>query len=97
MPMPDDMPAEMMAMMGAMMGISWLMPLVAIVEIIGAILLMVPKARALGAIVLFPIVIGILLTHITAAPSGLPIALIFLAIDGWVIFEEREKYLPMIS
>ena len=41
--------------------------------------------------------IGILLTHIIIAPSGLPVALVLLAIEIWVIIENREKYLPMIN
>jgi len=40
---------------------------------------------------------GILLTHIITAPSGLPMALVLMAIEIWVIFENREKYLPMIK
>ncbi|MBK7214397.1 MAG: DoxX family protein [Bacteroidales bacterium] len=95
-PMPADMPEPMKNLDAAMMQIGWLMPLVACAEIIGGILFMIPKFRALGAIILFPIMIGILLTHILVAPSGLPVALVLLAIHLWVIFENREKYLPMI-
>jgi len=40
--------------------------------------------------------IGILLTNIITAPSGLPIALVLLAINLWIIFENRERYLPMV-
>jgi putative oxidoreductase len=58
---------------------------------------MFEKFRALGAIILFPILVGILLTHIYIAPSGLPLAFVFCAIELWVIFENREKYLPMIK
>ena len=97
MPMPEDMPESMTKLMAAFMQISWLMPLVAVAEIVGGILFIIPKYRALGAIIVFPIVIGILLSNIFNAPSGLPIALVFLAINLWVIFENREKYMPMIS
>lgn len=94
---PKDIPAEMMKDMGAFMEIVWLMPLIAVAEIIGGILFILPKTRALGAIVIFPVMIGILLTHTLVAPSGLPIALVLLAINLWVIFENREKYQPMIK
>ncbi|MBK6347392.1 MAG: DoxX family protein [Bacteroidales bacterium] len=95
-PVPDDLPETMVKLMGAMMEIGWLMPLVAVAEIAGGILFMIPRTRALGAIVIFPVMIGIVLTHIINAPSGLVMALILLAINLWVIFENREKYLPMI-
>lgn len=97
MPMPKDLPESMIKAMGAFIQIGWLMPLVAVAEIIGGLLFMTNKYRALGAIIIFPVMIGVLLTHITIAPSGLPIAVVLLAINVWVIIENREKYLPMIK
>ena len=94
--MPKDMPENMLKVMGAFMTIGWLMPLIAVAEIVGGVLFIIPKYRALGAIVIFPVVIGIVLTHIFIAPSGLPLALVLLAINLWVMIENREKYLPMV-
>jgi uncharacterized membrane protein YphA (DoxX/SURF4 family) len=97
MPMPEDMPENLMEVFSAFMTIKWLLPLIAVAEITGGLLFMIPKFRALGAIVIFPVMVGILLTHIVLAPSGLPMALVLLAIELWVIFENRKKYLPMIQ
>ncbi|HXB41886.1 MAG TPA: DoxX family membrane protein [Bacteroidia bacterium] len=97
MPMPKDMPENMVKLFGAFMTIGWLFPLIAVAEIIGGILFITNKYRALGAIIIFPVLIGILLTHIMYAPSGLPIALVLFAIEIWVIIENREKYMPMIK
>ncbi len=97
MPMPKDLPESMMKLMTAFMDIGWLMPLIAVVEITGGLLFITNKFRALGAIMIFPLNIGIILTHAVSAPSGLPIALVLLAINLWVIIENREKYLPMIK
>ena len=97
MPMPKDMPENMMKLFSAFMTIGWLMPLVAVAEIIGGVLFITNRFRALGALVIFPINIGILLTHIVNAPSGLPMAIILLAINLWVIIENREKYMPMLA
>lgn len=97
MPMPDNLPENMMKMMTAFMQIGWLMPLVAVAEIVGGILFITNKFRALGAIIIFPVLVGILLTHIIIAPSGLPVALILCGIEIWVIIENREKYLPMVK
>jgi uncharacterized membrane protein YphA (DoxX/SURF4 family) len=91
------MPEAMVKLTEALMSISWLMPLVAVVEIVGGILFIIPKFRALGAVVIFPIMVGILLTHTINEPSGFPMALVLLLINLWVIFENREKYLPMIK
>jgi len=97
MPVPKDMPENLMKVMGAFMTIGWLMPLVGIAEILGGILFIIPKTRALGAIVIFPVMVGILLTNIFNAPSGLPIALILFAIEVWIIIENRNRYLVMIK
>jgi len=92
MPMPKDMPENMMKVVEAFAAIVWLMPLIAVVEIIGGVLVIIPKYRALGAIMILPIMVGILLTHIFNAPSGLPIALILLAVLTWIMIENRAKY-----
>jgi len=97
MPMPDDMPEKMVDAWNSFMKIGWLMPLVGFAEILGGSLFIIPKTRALGAIVIFPVMIGVLLTNTITEPSGLPIALVLLLINLWVIFENRGKYLPMIK
>lgn len=94
-PVPDDLPEPIMKDTIAFMEISWLMPLVAVAEILGGVLLMIPRTRALGALVIFPVMVGILLTHIFVEPSGLPIALILWAILLWAMWENREKYKPL--
>jgi putative oxidoreductase len=97
MPMPKDMPENMMKVVEAFGAIVWLMPLIAVVEIIGGVLVIIPKYRALGAIMIFPIMIGILMTHIFNAPSGLPIALILLAVLAWIMIENRAKYASLFK
>jgi putative oxidoreductase len=94
MPMPTD--EKILTLMDAFNQIGWIMPLVGVVEVVGGILFIIPKLRALGAIVVFPVIVGILLTNIVNVPDGLPIALVFLGINLWVIYEHREKYLPII-
>lgn len=97
MPMPEDMPESMTKLMTVFMQIGWFMPLIGVVEIIGGALFITNKFRALGAIMIFPVMVGILLTHIINAPSGMPIAIVLMAINLWVIVENRDKYLPMIK
>jgi len=92
MPMPEDMPESMLMVMKAFTDIGWLIPLVGIVEIVAGILFIIPKYRALGAIIILPVMIGILLVNIFNAPSGLPIALVLLAINVWAMYEDRHKY-----
>ena len=55
-PMPEKMAPEQLKVMEAFGTISWLMPLAGVAEILGGILMIFPKTRALGAIVIFPII-----------------------------------------
>ena len=96
-PVPPDMPAELVKDNAALMEVVWLMPLIAVVGLVGGFLLLVPKFRALGAIILFPIMVGILLLHATVAVSGLPLAIILTGILSWILWENREKYLSMVN
>lgn len=95
-PIPDDLPEKLRVLNESLESFVWLMPLVAVVELAGGILFAVPKTRALGAIVLFPVMTGILLVHIYSAPEGLPMAIILMAINLWIIFENRERYMAML-
>ena len=75
----------------------WLFPLVAIVEIVGGVLIAIPKTRALGAIVILPVMVGIVVHHAVHDPGTIAIALIMFAINLWAIIDNKDKYLPMIS
>ena len=97
MPMPEDIPAEMLEIMGAFNTIGWLMPLVALIEILGGVLVLIKPLRTLAAVMLFPILVGILLIHILNEPSGLIIALVFFAIELWLLYEGREKLKPLFK
>lgn len=97
MPMPKDMPEKMMKLMAAFIEIGWLVPLVGFAEIVAGILFITNKYRALGAIMIFPINVGIMLTAVMNSSSILPIAIVLMAINVWVIIEYRDKYIPMIK
>lgn len=97
MPAPDDIPENMIQLMGAIDQFGWLMPLIGLVEVLGGILIILPKTRALGAIVIFPIMVGIMLTHLINSQMGLPIASVLFVILLWVLYENRKKYAGLIG
>ncbi len=97
MPVPDDLPEALAKDNAAFMEISWLMPLVGFAEVLGGLLILFPRTRALGVLVLVPVMVGIVLTHISVAPEGLPIALVMWAILLWIGYENRQKYLPLLQ
>lgn len=92
-----EMPEAAGNLIGAFIASEWLFPLIAIVEIIGGILIVIPKTRALGAAMILPIMVGILLFNITLAPSNLGISIVLSVILGWIIWENRNKYNHLIE
>lgn len=97
MPVPEGLPEALTKDNDAFAEISWLMPLVGFAEVLGGLLILVPRTRALGALVVFPVMAGVLLTHLTVAPGGLVMALILWAILLWIIIDNKQKYLPLIN
>ena len=97
MPMPKDMPESTMKVMTAFSSIVWLIPLVGVVEVVGGVLFITNKYRALGAIIILPVMVGILFTNIFNAPEGLPIALVLSVINLWAIIDNRDKYKPLFN
>jgi len=96
--MPAPAPSEeQMKIFGALMTLKWIIPLVAIVEIVGGILLAVPKTRALGALIILPVTVGIVLHHLTFDVATIGIGLVLLAINVWVIIENKQKYEPILK
>jgi len=95
-PPPADTPEDVMQMFAGMMQVGWLIPLLGAVQVLGGILVIIPRFSALGAVIISPVVAGIMLTHLTIAPEGLPGALALFVILIWLIVENKEKYLPMI-
>ena len=95
--MPKDLPEKMLKAFNAFTEIGWLMPLVGLAEIIGGLFIIMPRTRAIGALIILPVMVGIILTNIVQDTSGLPIALTFSLILTWIMYENRQKYLPLIS
>lgn len=89
-PMPK-MSQEEIALFEAFGKIGWLMPLVAIAEIAGGFLSIFPKTRTLGALILLPVVVGILAHHVHHDPKGLPIGIAFGLVNIWILFENKKK------
>ena len=96
MPMPE-MSEEMMQIMGAFMTIKWILPLVAIVEIIAGILFVIPSKRAFGAIVILPVMVGIVTHHLVHDIAGVGISLVLFAINIWALVDNWNKYKPIIE
>jgi len=97
MPAPENLPEPLIKDFAALTEISWLMPLIGFAEIIGGLLIIIPRTRALGVLIVFPVMVGVLLTHLFVDKSGLSMALVIWAILLWIIYENKHKYYPLIK
>lgn len=98
MPVPE-LPEETKKVFGALMQIPWLMPLIGAIEFMGGILVLFPKTRTFGAIVLLPIMAGILAQNFTVSPDGVGIAIaVFLfLILLWILWDNKHKLKAIFS
>ncbi|TDS11770.1 DoxX family protein [Sphingobacterium paludis] len=96
MPMPEQTP-EQMEIFQAMAKLQWIIPLVGLVEIIGGLLFIFPRTRALGAIVILPVMVGIVIHNYTFDSSGLAISVPLLLINIWMIIDNRRKFMHLLD
>ena len=98
MPMEKPTP-EQMELFAAFEKIFWLMPLVGAVEIVSGLLFIFPKTRALGAIVILPVMVGIVIHVFTMdkSPMGMSIAGVLFLINLWMIIDNKEKYRALLK
>lgn len=97
MPTPENLPDELLKDMVAMSEIIWLTPLTGIAEIIGGLLIIFPKTRALGALIILPVFVGVLLTNTMVETSGLPLVLVLAAILIWIFIDNKAKFKPLLQ
>jgi hypothetical protein len=67
--------------------------------VIGGVLFIFPKTRALGAIIILPVMVGILLHNVCKDQSqmGIIIAVVLFIINIWMIIDNKEKYKALVS
>lgn len=92
-----EMGADASAFMGALGASGWFFPLLAVVEITGGIFLLLNKYRPLGAIVLFPALVGIVLFHLFMDPGGIVVGGVIFLIVLWTIVRNSDRYMHMIK
>jgi hypothetical protein len=92
-----EMPEAAGAFFGALANTRYAIPLLFGTQIlVGALLLLnlfVPLALALIA----PVIVHIVAFHVFVAPSGLPLALVILALELYLAWSYRRAFLPMLA
>lgn len=94
---PMGLPNEAMEVINRIISVKWIWPLVAVAEIIGGVLLIIKKTKNVGAMIVLPVIVGILCFHIIWAPSGIPMALLFLGIEIWIVMRNKDRFIQLID
>ncbi len=94
---PHPMPEAAGAFAGALFASGYLFVVLKVVEVASGLLLLTGRFVTLALALLAPIVVNIVLFHAFLAPSGLPIALLVLALEIFLAWSYRSAYRPMLA
>ncbi len=96
-PQPKDMPAAAAALAGALMATRYFFPLLMGTQLVAGALLLSGFFVPLALAMLAPIVVNIVFFHAFLARSGLPVALVVLALELYLAWSYRKAFRPMLS
>lgn len=88
-PPPADIHAQ--AFMGGMFG-SYLAPFVGLVEIAGAVLLLIPRTRFIGLLLLIPVMLNIVLYHLAHDLPGNMIWIAVLVLFAYICYNQKNAF-----
>ena len=96
MPMPE-MTETGMAFMMVLVKSKYIMPTIAIVEIIGGALLIANIAVPFALVLLAPIVINIFAFHLLLDPAGVGVGVVLMASLGWFAWNRKDSFLILFK
>jgi hypothetical protein len=93
----EPMPEAVMAFVGALMKSGYMMPLIGTTQLIVGVLLLLNRFVPLALALLAPFIVNSIAFHVFLAPSGLPMALVFLALELYLAWAYRNAFRPMLA
>jgi uncharacterized membrane protein YphA (DoxX/SURF4 family) len=94
---PHPMPEAAGAFAGALFASGYFFVVLKVVEVASGLLLLAGRFVPLALALLAPIVVNIVLFHAFLAPSGLPLAVVVLALEIFLAWSYRAAYRPMLA
>lgn len=96
MPMPE-MSESGSTFMEALNHAKYIIPSIAIVEIIGGILLVANRAVSFALIILAPIIFNIFFFHIFLEPEGVGAGIIFVIVFSWFAWNRKHDFTSLFK
>lgn len=96
-PPPETLPPKLVAFDAALRSSGYLFELVKGTEAAMGLLLLLNRFVPLALVILAPIIVNILFVHVLMAPSGLPVALVVLALELYLAWVHRRAYSALLT
>ena len=81
---------------GALFATGYMIPLIALTEIVAGLMLLSGRFVPLGLALLAPVIVNILGFHLFLAPSGIGLPVVMLALELYVAWTYRDAFAPML-
>jgi hypothetical protein len=95
-PPKDPMPEALTSFAGALMKSGYMMPLIKGTEVAVGAALLANRFVPLALTVIAPVIVNIVALHAFLAPSGLPVAIVVLALELYLAWTHRAAFRPML-
>ncbi len=99
-PLPKSPEGSPMALFGGAIYITGFLKFVKIIEIVGAILVLIPKTRNFGLLALGPIVVGIIAVNVFIKGGGAvfaPPVMVISVLSAYLLWNARAKFLNLLN
>jgi uncharacterized membrane protein YphA (DoxX/SURF4 family) len=90
------MPSPAMQFFGGLAATGYMLPLLFATQSLGGALLILGLFVPLALTLLAPVILNIFLFHVFLVPSGLPIAIVVVALELFLVWAHREAFAPML-
>ena len=96
-PPPTPLPERAMEFVGALANSGYMLPLIGVTHLLVGTLLVINRWVPLALVVLAPFLVNSVAFHLFLERSGLPMALIFLAVELYLAWVYRDAFRPLFS
>ena len=96
MPQPREMPEGAVSLFGAFQKTGYMMPLIFGTQVVVGALLLLNRFVPLALALIAPVIVHIVAVHLFIVPSGLPVAVVVLALELYLAWVYRKSYQPML-
>lgn len=92
MPMPD----AAVSFFGGLAATGYMLPLLFAAQVLGGALLIVGLYVPLALALLAPVIVNIFFFHLFLARGGLPLAIVVVALELYLVWRYRDSFAPML-